>query len=86
MDYRERAERTWETIPAKNYGGLKFYNVSDIPHNPPAEDGDQWGAWRLTLTDPPSLDYIGDTHKHSPYEVELARIFSSNAISPSLIS
>lgn len=78
MDYRKKVERIWETVPAKNRGGLKFYNASDVPAPPPAEDGDTWGDWRLTLTDPPSLDYIGDTYRHDPYEVELSEIFCGN--------
>lgn len=37
--------------------------------------GQRWGNWRLSTSNPPSLDYVGGMYKYSPYEVVLSWIF-----------
>ncbi len=55
---------------------LKFIRASDWRRPDPLEHGHRWGDWRLSLTEPPSLDYIGEPYRaHRPYEVTLSSIF-----------
>jgi hypothetical protein len=41
------------------------------------EHGHRWGRWRLALTDPPSLDFVGAPYRESyPYEIVLSRLLN----------
>ena len=68
-DYRSRVKRQ----PAEGPVLLSF-----LAQLPPPEDGDTWGDWRLSTTEPPSLDYVGGYYKHCPYEIVLSDLFGKD--------
>jgi hypothetical protein len=83
-EYREKCEAHWNKFRETHGDKHGTYSAADLlawPELQP-EDGDTWGHWRFTKTEPWSLDFIGLHYAppFAPYEVVLARIHDDRSL------